>query len=84
MARDCSLPEGCEKLIAQLTSLTYDFADNGKRVVESKKDAKKRGLPSPDHADSFLLSLCGIPVDLKTERSALWDDAPAAGSGWTG
>ena len=84
-AKDCSIPaEGCEKLIAQLTSLTYDFADNGKRVVESKKDAKKRGLSSPDEADAFLLSLIGVPVELKTERSALWDDAPVAGSGWTG
>lgn len=46
-----------EKLIAELTAPTYDFTALGKRLVESKKDMKKRGVPSPNVADAFLLTL---------------------------
>ena len=48
-----------EKLTAELTAPTYDFTHLGKRVVESKSDMKKRGVPSPNIADAFLLSLAG-------------------------
>lgn len=69
-ARDCHLPKKfdepnetklLEKLIAELTAPTYDFTALGKHLVESKADMKKRGEPSPNLADAFLLSLaCGI------------------------
>lgn len=55
-ALDCSIPADDEKLVAELTAPTYDFASNGKHVVESKKDMRKRGLPSPNKADAFLLT----------------------------
>lgn len=48
-------------LIAQLSSRKYFFIDNGKLKVESKKEMKKRGLPSPDEADCVLL--CILPVN---------------------
>lgn len=82
---DCSIPkEGCERLVSDLTAPTYDFADNGKRVVESKKDLKKRGLPSCDYADAFCLSLLGIPESLPMESNVDWGDDHGGGSGWTG
>lgn len=56
-ARDCSIPAGDEKLVSELTAPTYDFASSGKHVVESKKEMRKRGLPSPNKADAFLLTL---------------------------
>lgn len=48
-----------EKLTAELVAPTYDFTALGKRIVESKADMKKRGVPSPNIADAFLLSLLG-------------------------
>ena len=64
--RDCVLPVNLpnpednaliEKLISELVAPTYDFTSLGKRKVESKADMKDRGVPSPNIADAFLLSL---------------------------
>jgi hypothetical protein len=54
----CRIPND-EKLIAELAGPTYDFAATGKIVVEPKKEMKKRGLPSPNKADAFLLTFAG-------------------------
>lgn len=51
-----------EHLIAQLSARKYSLTDKGKIRVESKEAMKKRGLPSPDEADSVLLSC--LPVKL--------------------
>ena len=49
-----------DALIAELTAPTYSFTSIGKMVVERKADMKKRGMPSPDLADAFLLTFaCG-------------------------
>ena len=54
-------------LIAQLSCRKYNFYSSGsKQKVESKKDMKARGLPSPDEADCMLL--CCWPIHNKTER----------------
>ena len=37
----------------------YDFTSSGRIIVESKKDMKKRGHKSPNHADSFILTFAG-------------------------
>jgi len=55
-ARDCNLPED-EDLRAALVTPKYKFTSNGKIQVESKEDMKRRGLPSPDAADAFVLTL---------------------------
>lgn len=84
-AKDCTIPAGCDGLIAELTTPTYDFSVQGKKVVESKADAKKRGLMSPDEADALLLTFAGIPQMRKQERPReWWDDTTGGGSGWTG
>lgn len=64
-AKDCWIPVD-EKLAAELTAPTYDFASNGKHVVESKKDMRKRGLPSPNKADAFNLTFA--TMDRKRKR----------------
>ena len=47
-------------LIRQLTTPIYDpNHGRGKIKVESKKELKKRGSPSPDRADGFLLTFAG-------------------------
>ena len=50
-----SIPDD-QELIADMTGLTYSFAPGGQIKLESKDDLKKRGLPSPDTADSLALT----------------------------
>ena len=54
-ARDCRLPKD-ESLLAGLVTPAYKFSSNGKLQIESKDDIKRRGLPSPDAADAFVLT----------------------------
>jgi phage terminase large subunit len=51
---------GDATLKSELCALKYLFR-NGLRLIESKDDAKKRGIKSPDHADSLALTF-GEPV----------------------
>lgn len=43
-------------LISELPAPMYKFHSDGKIVIESKEDMKKRGLPSPDRADALGLT----------------------------
>lgn len=43
-----------EKLIAQLTTRKYTITSKGRIRLESKKEMKDRGLPSPDRADGLV------------------------------
>ena len=54
-ARDCIIPND-EELVAELATVRYFFTSNGKIQIESKDDIRKRGLKSPDKADSFVLT----------------------------
>jgi hypothetical protein len=55
--RKCNL-NGDTELIEELARPTYKYLSSGKRVVETKDALKKRGYPSPNRADAFLLTLC--------------------------
>jgi phage terminase large subunit len=46
-----------EKLVEELSTPRKKFAENGRLKVESKEDLIKRGIPSPNLADSFVMSL---------------------------
>ena len=70
-ARDCALPDDCEELIHELTSLRYKILSTGKFKAEGKDEMKKRGLKSPDLADSLVLTFAGQAVA-----------ASGASSGW--
>lgn len=52
-----SLPN-CGDLIAQLSYPTYSYSTSGKILIESKHDMSKRGLSSPDYADSLVYAFC--------------------------
>lgn len=54
-ARDVTMCDD-EALIAELTLPTYAIRSNGKIKVEGKDEMKKRGVTSPDLADSFCLT----------------------------
>lgn len=49
-----------ESLIAQLSSIKYKINPRSGRIeIETKEDMKKRGLPSPDEADSLGIAVWG-------------------------
>ncbi len=52
---EISIPDDGE-LIAQLSSIKYKFASDGRFMIEKKEDMKKRGIKSPDKADAVMLS----------------------------
>jgi phage terminase large subunit len=53
---DCCIPDDVE-LIAELVAPRAEINSSGKMKVESKKDLKKRGFPSPDLADALCLTM---------------------------
>jgi hypothetical protein len=54
-----------DELCDQITSLDYAYDLAYRIQLESKKDAKKRGVPSPDKADSLALSMLPDVVQRK-------------------
>lgn len=56
--RGSRLPPDAE-LIAEMTSIRYSYASNGKMKAESKDDMRRRGLRSPDKADAVFLTFAG-------------------------
>ncbi len=55
-ARNVRVPDE-EKLISQLAAVKYRFHSNGRILLESKEELKKRLGRSPDEADCFVLGL---------------------------
>ena len=52
-----ALPPDDDVLASQLGAIRYRIADSGGKVqIESKKEMKSRGLPSPDRADAVMLT----------------------------
>lgn len=65
-----------EKTRNQLVTRRYKQGLTGARIfLESKKEAKANGRPSPDRADAFILSLTGKTVD-DFLKAKIVDDKP--------
>ncbi|THA08940.1 PBSX family phage terminase large subunit, partial [Rodentibacter pneumotropicus] len=60
---DGKLPN-LEYLKAELSRPRVDYDNNGRVKVESKKDMKKRGIPSPNLADALIM--CFAPLEYRT------------------
>lgn len=65
-------------MISQLSIPMYDRTDKGKLQLESKEKLRKRSVPSPDHADAFVLSMLepedGLPtvvLDMETNAKEM-------------
>lgn len=62
-------------LRAELSRPRIEYDGNGKVSVESKKDMKKRGIPSPNKADSVVMAFAqantGMNINLSAVESAL-------------
>jgi phage terminase large subunit len=74
-ARDCQLPDD-DSLKQDLATPRYTFTSSGKRQVESKADIKKRGAPSPDLGDAFILTFAGDSVIAATGQkfTSRWNE----------
>ena len=57
-------------LINQLASIKYGLTSKGQIKIESKDDAKKRGLRSPDRADA--LAICHYAKRANWIPEMLW------------
>ena len=53
-----------ERLAEELTCVKYDYTSNGKLLVESKAQLKKRGIKSPNLAEAFILSFAEDPTSV--------------------
>jgi hypothetical protein len=59
-----------EKQIQQMTTLKFGFKSNGKKYIESKDEAKKRGIKSPDYADALMMA-CSVAHFIPEEQKEL-------------
>ena len=58
-ARACKLPR-MDELRQELVAPTYTFTSNGRIKVEGKQEMKRRGMRSPDLADSLCITFASI------------------------
>lgn len=58
-----------DQLQAELSSVGYSWSNNQQLKLESKVDMKKRGLPSPDLADAFVLTFA-FPISHSASHTA--------------
>jgi phage terminase large subunit len=56
--------------IAQLAGIRYEHDSRGRVEIESKEDARKRGVKSPDRAEAVML--CYAPEDPRQARAGLY------------
>jgi hypothetical protein len=67
-----------EDLLAQLGTIKYTIDSAGRIAIEKKSDMKKRGLPSPDHADALMMACLEPPTviipDAGTDQGSLTSD----------
>ena len=71
-SRDCTIPPQ-EELIDDLSKPRFKFTSNGKLKVESKDEMKRRGLNSPDLADSFCLTFGSRASIAKSGSAHKWN-----------
>ena len=75
-----------DKAIAQLSSIQYSHNSHGQVVIESKENARKRGVKSPDRAEAVILAfaephqIMGWVEYLKDEHQRLVERSPVATS----
>jgi hypothetical protein len=50
-----------ERTIGQLAGILYEIDSQGRLRIESKEQARARGLLSPDRAEALMLALCKPP-----------------------
>lgn len=59
-ADDGDLAGITDKALSQLASIKYSHNSRGQVVIESKDEARKRGVKSPDYAESVMLAFANV------------------------
>lgn len=79
---DIDIDPDDDDLAAQLGSIKYKYTARGQVLIESKDDLKKRGLPSPDRADTLMMANAYVPDDVDEVVTAedVFEDVAATGS----
>lgn len=76
-----------DRLAAELVAPTYSFDNQGRQVVEKKRDFKRRLGRSPDRADAVALSIYSPIAERSNTRPSVaksrnrWANAPRRGFG---
>ena len=65
--RDCKMADD-DDTIAELTTPTYTILSNGLIQVERKDDMKKRGVKSPNRADSWNLTFADTSLNIPHKK----------------
>jgi len=73
------LPDS-DSLQADLVSCGYRFNSEGKLLLGSKQDTRKRGVPSPDEADA--VALCFADLDGFVRSKHFYRDLSKEYGGW--
>ena len=61
---DIDLDPDDDDMAAQLGTIRYKYTSRGQVQIESKDDMKRRGLPSPDRADTLAYGFAHVPVEI--------------------
>lgn len=79
---DIDIDPNDDDMAAQLGSVKYKYTVRGQVLIEAKDDMKKRGLPSPDRADTLMMANAHVPDNLDEVVTAedVFDDLAEAGS----
>lgn len=64
-------------IVAQLTTPRYRFTSDGKIIIETKDEMKKRGLASPNIADAINMTLCQPIMEYSKEVDEFFADLDA-------
>jgi hypothetical protein len=48
-----------EQAISQLATIRYSHNPRGQLIIETKEDARRRGIKSPDRAEAMMLAYAG-------------------------
>ena len=59
-----------ERTIGQLAGIKYKLDGRGRVVIESKEDARKRGVKSPDRAEGFILTFAPGKPTVRDDQKA--------------
>jgi hypothetical protein len=79
--RQCKLPRD-DDLLAELTDVRYSYLSSGKLKIEGKSDIKKRGRPSPDVADAFVLTFASTAIIASGQSSYNYNKNISYNTGW--
>lgn len=69
----CRINPDLHQLRAELVIPRYEYVSDKKIKVESKKSMKKRKMPSPNHADAFIMTFASTALRAQQGRKASLD-----------